>query len=373
MRFVSRFVPDLVAIVAGGAAGVYLQRWFLPRWRPVLWGGLALIGAGAALNCRLLFGAVPAQWEIGVRGAAFALSAALVAAFPIGWLVRRRLPQETDPGRRKLLQAAVAAPVATMGFGLIAARFDPRVIERELVVPDLPADLHGLRIGQISDIHLSPFLSRRELARAVEALNETKPQLTMVTGDLITGSRDPLDDCIAEIARLKADSGVYGCHGNHENYIQAEGYASDLAARVGIRFLRSERTTLRFGQANLHLGGVDFQARDKPHLVGMGRLVVPGEFNLLMSHTPEVFHLAAKQGWNLTVSGHTHGGQLNVELFGEQFNLVRFFTPYTYGAFERGKSRLWVTRGLGTVGIPARIGAPPEVVLLKLVPGPVSS
>ncbi len=373
MRFVSRFVPDLVAIVAGGVAGIYLQRWFLPRWRPVLWAGLALIGAGTLLNGRLLFGAVPAQWEIGVRGAAFALSAALVAAFPIGWLVRRRLPQVADPGRRKLLQAAVAAPVATMGFGLMAARFDPRVIERELLVPDLPPDLHGLRIGQISDIHLSPFLSRRELARAVDALNETKPQLTLVTGDLITGSRDPLDDCIAEIARLKADSGVYGCHGNHENYIHAEGYASELAARVGIRFLRSERTTLRFGQANLHLGGVDFQARDKPHLVGMGRLVVPGEFNLLMSHTPEVFHLAAKQGWNLTVSGHTHGGQLNLELFGEQFNLVRFFTPYTYGAFERGKSRLWVTRGLGTVGIPARIGAPPEVVLLKLVPGPANS
>jgi len=369
MRIVWRFLPDLMAILAGAAAGFYLQRWFLPRYRTLLYPILAFIAIGALLNVRLILGVVPAQWEIGVRGFAFALAAALVAALPVGWLVRRRLTQipETDLVRRKMLHAAVAAPIATMGFGLIAARFTPLLIERELRIPGLPQDLHGLKLAQISDIHLSPFLSRRELARAVDMANETRPDLTFVTGDLITGSRDPLDDCIAELARLKAASGVWGCHGNHEMYIKAEPYASELAARHGIQFLRDQRASLRFGQAKLHLTGVDFQSKYKPMLRDVGGLVVPNEFNLLLSHTPEVFRTAQKQGWDLVLSGHTHGGQLNLELFGEQLNIIRLFTPYTYGLFEENRSRLWVTRGLGTVGIPARIGAPPEVVLLKLV------
>ncbi len=371
MRIVWRFLPDLFAILAGAASGVALQRWFLPRYRSLLYPVLGFIGIGVLLNLRLLLGAVPAQWEIGVRGLAFALAAAFVAAFPVGWLVQRQLAQQpnpqADPVRRKVLQAAVVAPIATMGFGLIAARFNPRVIERDIRIADLPADLHGLKLAQISDIHLSPFLSRRDLARAVDLVNETRPDVTFVTGDLITGSRDPLDACVAELARLKAASGVYGCHGNHEMYIKAEPYVTELGARQGIQFLRNQRATLRFGQANLHLSGVDYQPSTKRYLVGAKSLMVPNEFNLLLSHTPQVFPTAQKQGWDLVLSGHTHGGQLNVELFGEQLNIIRFFTHYTYGLFEEGGSRLWVTRGLGTVGIPARIGAPPEVVVLRLV------
>ena len=125
--------------------------------------------------------------------------------------------------------------------------------------------------------------------------------------------------------------------------------------------------TLRFGAANLNISGVDFQQTRKPQMKGVGQLVVPNEFNLLLSHTPSVFPAAQSQGWDVVVAGHTHGGQLNLELFGEQLNLVRIFTPYTYGYFAEGRSHLWVSRGLGTVGIPARIGAPPEVVLLRLV------
>jgi predicted MPP superfamily phosphohydrolase len=367
MKIVWRFLPDLLGISAGAVAGLWLQRWFFPRRRPILYPVLGLIGLGIILNIRLLAGAVPALWEIGVRGFAYALAAALLAAFPIGWLVQRRLPNEADPLRRKVLQAAVAAPIATMGFGIIGAHFEPRLVERDLVIPGLPPDLNGLKLAQISDIHLSPFLSRRELARAVDLLNGTRADVAFVTGDLITGSRDPLDDCIAELARLKATNGVYGCHGNHEMYIKAEQYATDLGARQGIRFLRHQRTTLRFGAANLNISGIDFQHTRRPPILGATRLIVPNEFNLLLSHTPSVFPAAQTQGWDLVVAGHTHGGQLNLELFGEQLNLVRIFTPYTYGYFTEGRSHLWVSRGLGTVGIPARIGAPPEVVLLRLV------
>ncbi|MBY0506233.1 MAG: metallophosphoesterase [Bryobacteraceae bacterium] len=369
MTIVWRFLPDLGALLAGGAAAVLVQRWFLPRFPWLVYAGLALIGVGTILNLRLLLGATPAQWEVGLRGLAYAFAAVCVATLPIALLVRHRLRQSPppDPRRRQLLQAAVAAPLATMGFGLIAARFVPRVIERDIVIPGLPRDLHGLRLGQISDIHLSPFLSRQELARAVHLLNETKPDIALVTGDLITGSRDPIDACLAELSRLKATGGVYGCHGNHEMYIGAEPYVTAQAARYGMRFLRSQRESLRFGQAKLNLAGVDYQPKGKPMLRGARGLVAPGEFNLLLSHTPEVFPTAQRQGWDLIVSGHTHGGQLNLELFGEQLNLVRLFTPYTYGYFEEGRSRLWVTRGLGTVGIPARLGAPPEVVVLRLV------
>jgi len=86
----------------------------------------------------------------------------------------------------------------------------------------------------------------------------------------------------------------------------------------------------------------------------------------LLSHNPDVFDVAARQGWDLTIAGHTHGGQISVEILDQQLSASRFFTPYVYGLYRQGRSSIWVTRGIGTVGVPARIGAPPEVALIKL-------
>jgi predicted MPP superfamily phosphohydrolase len=133
-----------------------------------------------------------------------------------------------------------------------------------------------------------------------------------------------------------------------------------------MRFLRQQAEVLRFGNAELNLAGVDYQPRKLPYLQGAERLIKPGATNVLLSHNPDVFPVAGGQGFDLTISGHTHGGQVNFEILDQDVNIARFFTPYIYGRYERGGKSLFVTRGIGTVGAPARLGAPPEVALIRL-------
>jgi hypothetical protein len=116
----------------------------------------------------------------------------------------------------------------------------------------------------------------------------------------------------------------------------------------------------------LNLAGVDYQTSTEPYLQKAGALVVPGACNVLLSHNPGVFPVAAGQGWNLTLSGHTHGGQVTVEILDQSLNPARFFTPYVHGLYRLGAAALYVTRGIGAIGFPARIGAPPEITLLRL-------
>jgi predicted MPP superfamily phosphohydrolase len=94
--------------------------------------------------------------------------------------------------------------------------------------------------------------------------------------------------------------------------------------------------------------------------------VAPGAVNVLLSHNPDVFPAAVRQGYNLVIAGHTHGGQVTVEILDQSINAARFFTPYVYGLYRQGNAAAYVTRGIGTIGIPARIGAPPEITLLRL-------
>jgi predicted MPP superfamily phosphohydrolase len=95
-------------------------------------------------------------------------------------------------------------------------------------------------------------------------------------------------------------------------------------------------------------------------------MIVPGAFNVLLSHNPDVFRVAARQGYPLTISGHTHGGQVRTEILHEDLNVARFYTPYVDGVYREGAASIFVSRGIGTIGIPARIGAPPEVALIHL-------
>ena len=299
-------------------------------------------------------------------------SASVLVVYLIVRPFRRHLNAATDPTRRRALglagNALLCSPVAAISYGTFIQRTDFEVREIDLPTPGLPAGLDGLRILQVSDIHLSPFLSEKELARVIDATLGLHPHVTFVTGDLISSRRDPLEDCIRQLSRLKADAGVYGCLGNHEHYARVETAATTLAARCGIRFLRSQSAALRFGDSVLNVFGVDYEpsARRRQYLRGAERFVTPGAFNLLLSHNPDVFPFAARQGYDLVLAGHTHGGQVNIEILGESINPARFHTPYVYGLYRQGKSAEYVTRGIGTIGVPVRLGAPPEVALLRL-------
>jgi predicted MPP superfamily phosphohydrolase len=296
-------------------------------------------------------------------------------ALPIRWAVSRigkHFDQPADPSRRRALNTAgnlaLAAPFAVVGYGTFIERTNFRVREIDMPIANLAPGLEGLRILQLSDIHMGAFLNERELTKVVDAGMEHRAHLAVITGDLISMSGDPLDACIRQLARIKTDAGTFGCMGNHERYAQAEDYCEEAAARAGIRFLRKEAQILRFGGATLNLAGVDHQSHHggREYLTGVGNLTQPNAFNLLLSHNPDVLPVAARQGWDLMLSGHTHGGQINVEFLDQSITPARFLTPYIYGAYREQNTTAYVTRGIGSIGIPARIGAPPEITILRL-------
>jgi predicted MPP superfamily phosphohydrolase len=347
-----------------------------PRTRKAILVGtmasFALLVSGFLLGFARVAGLFPESWSIWGRGLAIGW-----ALLSIGWLMGMtvsswlpRVQPQHSPARRSFLYglriALLGVPAAALGYGTFVQRARISLREERIVIPDLPADLDGLRLVQLTDIHLSPFLSVRELKRAVEMANETRANIAFVTGDLISTAGDPLDACLEALARLRGDAGVFGCLGNHEVYTRSEDYAAAKGARLGIRFLRTEAARLRFGTATLNLAGVDYQRYRKPYLVGAEKLVDPEAFNMLLSHNPDVFPVAVKQGFQFTLSGHTHGGQVRVEILGQDLNLARFFTHYVDGVYRQGTSSIFVSRGIGTIGLPTRLGAPPEVALIQL-------
>jgi predicted MPP superfamily phosphohydrolase len=275
-----------------------------------------------------------------------------------------------SPGRRRLLQAVrgaiYATPAIALGYGTFIERNNFRVEEITIPLAGLPKELEGLRIVQITDIHMGGFLSEREMKRITGMANDTRANLAIMTGDLITRVGDPVDVCLKYLAQVKTDAGMIGCLGNHEIYALAEDYVEKEGAKLGIQFLRSRNRVMEFGGQKLNFAGVDYQRRGSQYLEGANRLIEPYMTNILLSHNPDVFPVAASQGYALTLSGHTHGGQITVEYLQQFVNPARFVTRYVSGLYsERGK-HVYVSRGLGTVGVPTRLCAPPELTVIRL-------
>jgi predicted MPP superfamily phosphohydrolase len=187
-----------------------------------------------------------------------------------------------------------------------------------------------------------------------------------MTGDLISKPGDPLHATIDAVAELKADSGVWGCMGNHEQYARCRGEAQVYGRQKGVEFLRQDARMLRFGDARLNLVGVDYQRQGRPYLTGVEQAIQPGVVNLLLSHNPDVFPKAADLGFDLVLSGHTHGGQITLEIVEQTVNPGRFLTPFVSGVYQIGGSSIYVSRGVGTVTLPMRLGAEPEVAIIRL-------
>jgi predicted MPP superfamily phosphohydrolase len=303
-----------------------------------------------------------------------------------------------DPGRRYFFKtataAAGAAPFLGAMYGFAAERLNYQVHRVEIPISNLPSALDGMRIAQLSDIHMSGYMPRSQVRRAIDMANELGADLAVVTGDFITGSDDPLDECIEEIRRLSAPLGIYGCNGNHEIYAQAEDRAQELFTQFGMRLLRHENALISFRGAKFNLIGVDYQRERNPGgrristLTGVDPLIRKDVPNILLSHNPNSFNRAAELGVELSLAGHTHGGQIQVEILDHRLSPARFITDYVAGLYIRPlftpaktvasqkflhaatlqgpHAAIYVNRGLGTVGAPVRLGVPPEISLLTL-------
>jgi predicted MPP superfamily phosphohydrolase len=366
------FFPGLFLLFLGIGLQLRVIRWLGTYCRRTfLWMGASVSTALLVLGYLLEFQRVvhyfPVEWWTWLECASLVETMWLIG-LALALLVWRRTPP-FNPARRRLLQAAgaglAAIPLAGTAFGVVR-RNQFRISEVSIPIRNLPKDLEGLRIVQITDIHLSPFLSEREFATAIDMANETRADLALVTGDLITRMGDPLDACLRQLARLRAEAGVIGCLGNHENYARVENYVTEQGRRIGIDFLRHRARQLRFGSATINFAGVDYQRMHSHYLKGAEQLIVPGAVNVLLSHNPDVFPVAAAQGYDLTIAGHTHGGQVDVEILHQHVNVARYFTPFVQGLYRRENSSVYVSNGLGTIGVPVRLGAPPEVSVLRL-------
>ncbi len=381
-------VAALVLVVLAVFAGVAALRW---RFLPLGWAPAAL--AGLWLSSSLL---------------AY-LAIQLVRTGEWLWLrvrPRRRRAVESaepdtpaDPSRRYFFQTAgfLAGAVPFVGavYGFAAERLNFQVRRVEVPLEMLPVALDGLRITQLSDIHISSYMPREQVRRAVDMANALGGDLAIVTGDFITGSNDPLEDCIAELAQLRAPLGIWGCNGNHEIYARAEARAAALFRQHGMHLLRQQSAELVWRGQPFNLIGVDYQrTRDRggrtlPMLAHVEPLVRRDVFNILLSHNPNAFPRAAEMGIELTLGGHTHGGQVQVEILDHRLNPARFMTPYIAGLYRRplfasaqlaeqgvdppptgdgplATACIYVNRGLGTIGAPVRFGVPPEITLLTL-------
>jgi len=304
-----------------------------------------------------------------------------------------------DPSRRTFFRTASvvagAAPFLGVMYGYAEERLRYQVNRVEIPLTHLPSEMDGMEIVQISDIHLSSYMSRESVRRVVDMANEVGADLAVVTGDLITGVHDSVADCVDEIRHLRAPLGVYGCNGNHEIYARAEDLAARLYQQAGMRMLRKENAIIRYRGAMLNLIGVDYQRERTPSgrktqmLANVEALVRRDMPNILLSHNPNTFNRAAEMGIELSLAGHTHGGQVQVEILDVSLSPARFITDYIAGLYHRpllmpdqpkrmgetiklmpnapnGLAALYVNRGIGTVGAPVRLGAPPEITHIVL-------
>ncbi len=269
------------------------------------------------------------------------------------------------PSARWTLALTAAVTVA----GLVIARRRPRVVHVDIPVAGLPPALHGFSIAQISDVHVGPTIKRRFVERIVALVNGLKADLVAVTGDLVDGSVHQLALHTAPLAGLAARHGVYFVTGNHEYYSGERAWTAEIR-RLGLRVLKNEHVVLTHDGASLVLAGVtdlsshhfDGAERSDPAAALRGAPANAGA-RILLAHQPNSATAAAHAGFDVQLSGHTHGGQF------WPWNLfVGFFQPFTGGLYRLKDLWIYVSRGTGYWGPPNRFGVPSEITRIQLVP-----
>jgi len=267
--------------------------------------------------------------------------------------------------------------MAFVGGGILArsgwaeATDLPMVRRVTLVHPLLPGAFDGLRIAQVADVHAGMFMPPERLARARSLVEELSPDLVVFTGDQLDRRQVDADLFVHGFAGIDAPLGVFGILGNHD-HIAGPRLALTAMEAVGVTPLVNQSATLERGASGILLVGVD----DLDAAPGWGPDFAAAhegdaEFRILLCHQPNGWRAGRAAGANITLAGHTHGGQIAVPSRG--LNLARLSTSYIAGPYQKAGQLLYVSRGIGVGAVPLRFGVPPEVDLVTLRRGPVAA
>ncbi len=303
----------------------------------------------------------------------------------VGWMGGRLFPRASDRAsavpperrlsRRQFLARATygyaAAGLGLSAYGIWSAERLPMITRRTLYFPDLPSGLDGLRLAHISDVHAGVHMQREKMAEIVAQTNALRPDLIVQTGDMIDIAPSFIPDYVHAFRDLRAPLGVVTVLGNHDRYTGEDAVIRG-ARDAGQVFVQNGAHLIERGGATLALVGIDdprnWRADDPQDAdldVALRRTPPPGEaFQILLAHRPGAFDGAAPRDIPLTLAGHIHGGQIYLPVVG--WSAGRLITKYVMGHFRQGASQLYVSRGIGVVGVPLRVFVPPEIALLEL-------
>ena len=277
-----------------------------------------------------------------------------------------------------------AIPFASILYGVTKGKFNYRVMRESLHFNNLPKSFKGLKIVQISDMHLGSFNKKfDQIAKAVELINEQEPDILLFTGDLVNNFAEETDGWAPILSQLKAKIGKYSVMGNHDygDYSEWESPAAkekNLAAikqfhkKIGFRLLLNETETLNINGEEIALIGVENWGKPPFPQHGDLQKAIEGAqdqpFKILMSHDPSHWDAEVLKSTNidLTFAGHTHGMQFGIERAGIKWSPVQYKYPRWGGLYREKEQFLYVNRGFGYIGFPGRIGMPPEITVVEL-------
>ena len=313
----------------------------------------------------------------------FVLTLVRDAGLLLAWAFARVGGGSIDAVGAQSWSAAAVALVATLVtlIGFFNARRTASVVRVDVPIRDLPASLEGFTIAQLSDIHVGATIRRGYIQRIVDAVNRLGADMVAITGDLVDGTVSELRDHVAPLASLRARHGTFVVTGNHEYYAGAHAWIDELR-RLGLRVLLNEHVVLQtrnvkgaqtdeevLDSALVVAGVTDYTAAhfDAAHASDPQRALHDApplvRTRLLLAHQPRSAPAVAEAGYQLQLSGHTHGGQFF------PWNLfVPLQQPFTAGLHRLREMWVYTSRGTGYWGPPKRFGAPSEITLLRLVP-----
>jgi uncharacterized protein len=264
--------------------------------------------------------------------------------------------------RRAVLKTALATGIGAIGgtgaYGFLYGRHELQVTHTTIGVTGLPPALAGLRIGLLTDIHRSLWVSHEDVTGAVAALMNERPDLIILGGDYITlGDRHYVQPSAEALTGLSAPHGVFGILGNHDD----DHDMPAALAKIGVEMLKDSRTRLTIRAETIDLAGIRFWTRRQGDIANVVRDGAP--MTILLAHDPRRLTEAAALNVPLVLSGHTHGGQVVLPVVGA---VAAQKFPVVYGIARRERTTIFVSRGLGTVYVPVRFNCPPEVAILTL-------